>query len=39
MTIADITLAAFKLANSFRVVAYVPQILKAVRDQNGAEAI
>jgi len=39
MTIADITLAAFTLANSFRVVAYVPQILKAVRDQNGAEAI
>ena len=39
MTIADITLAVFTLCNSFRVVAYVPQIAKAVRDRSGAEAI
>jgi uncharacterized protein with PQ loop repeat len=39
MTIADITLAIFTLANSLRVFAYVPQIVKAVRDRSGAEAI
>ena len=39
MTIADITLAVFTLCNSLRVVAYVPQISKAVRDRSGAEAI
>jgi hypothetical protein len=39
MTIADITLTAFTLCNSLRVVAYVPQIAKAARDRSGAEAI
>lgn len=39
MTIEDITLAAFTLCNSLRVVAYVPQIVKAARDRSGAEAI
>src|SRR5262245_57500536 len=39
MTIADITLAAFTLCNSFRVVAYLPQIARAARDRSGAEAI
>jgi hypothetical protein len=39
MTLADITLAVFTLCNSLRVVAYVPQITKAVRDRRGAEAI
>jgi len=39
MTIADITLTAFTLCNSLRVVAYVPQIAKAARDRGGAEAI
>ena len=39
MTIADITLTAFTLCNSFRVLAYVPQIAKAARDRSGAEAI
>ena len=39
MTIADITLAVFTLCNSLRVVAYVPQIAKTVRDRSGAEAI
>ena len=39
MTIADITLAAFTLCNSLRVVAYVPQIAKAAMDPSGAAAI
>jgi hypothetical protein len=39
MTIADITLTAFTLCNSFRVLAYVPQIAKAASDRSGAEAI
>jgi hypothetical protein len=39
MTIADITLAAFTLCNSLRVVAYVPQIAKAAKDEGGAQAI
>ena len=39
MTIADITFVAFTFCNSLRFVAYVPQIIKAVRDQSGAEAI
>jgi hypothetical protein len=39
MTLADVTLSVFMLCNSLRVVAYVPQITKAARDQSGAEAI
>src|SRR4249920_2273061 len=39
MTIADFTLAVFTLSNSLRVVAYVPQIAKALRDRSGAQAI
>jgi hypothetical protein len=39
MTVADITLAAFTLCNSARVVAYVPQITKAATDEDGAQAI
>src|SRR5262249_59243217 len=39
MMIADITLAAFTLCNSLRVVAYLPQIARAARDRSGAEAI
>jgi hypothetical protein len=39
MTIADITLAGFTFCNSLRFMAYVPQIIKAVRDRSGAEAI
>lgn len=31
--------AGFSLVNSIRVLAYVPQILKASQDQNGASAI
>ena len=39
MTIADITLAAFTLCNSVRVIAYVPQITKAATDADGAQAV
>src|SRR5262245_30870942 len=39
MTVADITLAAFTVCNSFRVLAYIPQITKAAIDQTGAAAI
>ena len=39
MTIADITLAVFTFCNSLRFIAYVPQIINAVRDQTGAAAI
>jgi hypothetical protein len=39
MTLADVTLTAFTLCNSLRVVAYFPQIARAARDRSGAEAI
>ena len=39
MSLEEITLALFAACNSVRVVAYVPQILKAAADQNGASAI
>ena len=39
MTVADITLAVFTLFNSARFLAYIPQIIKATKDQSGAEAI
>jgi hypothetical protein len=39
MTLADITLTAFTLCNSLRVVAYVPQFIRAARDHSGAQAI
>jgi len=39
MTIADLTLGAFTLCNSLRIVAYVPQIVRAAVDRTGAEAI
>jgi hypothetical protein len=39
MPLEDITLAVFAACNSFRVVAYVPQILKAAGDRNGASSI
>lgn len=39
MTLAEITLAAFTVCNSLRVVAYLPQIARAARDRSGAEAI
>ena len=39
ITIADITFVAFTLCNSLRVLAYIPQITKAITDQSGAQAI
>src|SRR6266702_520221 len=39
MTVADTTLAVFTFFNSLRFLAYVPQIVKAAKDQSGAEAI
>ena len=39
MTLADITLAVFGLCNTFRVLAYVPQVVKAATDKEGAKAI
>ncbi len=39
MTAADITLIAFTLCNSFRLLAYLPQIAKAAKDPGGAQAI
>jgi hypothetical protein len=39
MTVPEITLAAFMLCNSLRVVAYVPQIARAAKDQSGAQAV
>jgi hypothetical protein len=39
MTIADGTLAVFTFFNALRFLAYVPQIVKALKDRSGAEAI
>jgi hypothetical protein len=39
MGLEEITLALFAACNSIRVVAYVPQILKAATDKNGASSI
>lgn len=39
MTLPDITLMAFTVCNSVRVLAYVPQIWKAATDDNGAKAL
>jgi hypothetical protein len=37
--VAGAVFGAFTLANSLRVLAYVPQILKAAQDENGASAV
>ena len=39
MSLEEIALALFAVCNSVRVVAYVPQILKAATDKNGASSI
>jgi len=39
MTVADITFVIFMLCNSLRILAYVPQIARAAKDPNGAQAI
>lgn len=39
MSLEEITLALFGACNGVRVVAYLPQILKAAADKNGASSI
>jgi hypothetical protein len=39
MTVAECAMAAFALLNSGRALAYVPQIVRVYRDQNGAVAV
>jgi uncharacterized protein with PQ loop repeat len=39
MAVEEITLALFTACNSLRMIAYVPQILKAAADKNGASSI
>jgi hypothetical protein len=39
MPLEEITLALFAACNSIRVVAYIPQVLKAATDRNGASSI
>src|SRR5262245_3540853 len=39
MPLEEITLTLFTTCNSLRVVAYVPQIVKAASDKNGASSI
>jgi hypothetical protein len=39
MPLEEITLALFAACSNVRVVAYVPQILRAASDKNGASSI
>ena len=39
MSVEDITLGLFAVCNGLRVFAYVPQIIAAAKDRNGATAI
>jgi len=39
MSLEEITMTVFAACNSFRVLAYIPQILKAAADRNGASSI
>jgi hypothetical protein len=39
MSLEEITLTLFAACNSFRVVAYIPQSLKAASDKNGASSV
>ena len=39
MALEEFTLALFAACNSVRVVAYVPQIITAATDKNGASSI
>jgi hypothetical protein len=39
MTLSETSLLAFTVFSGLRLVAYVPQICKVARDENGASAI
>jgi hypothetical protein len=39
MTLEEMTLTIFAACNGARIVAYVPQLLKAATDKNGAVSI
>ena len=39
MTAADLALGLFACCNSVRILGYVPQIIRIVRDRDGARAI
>ena len=39
MTLEEMTLTVFAVCNGARVVAYLPQLLKAATDKNGASSI
>src|SRR3954452_15094795 len=39
MLINDLTLLAYTVSNSFRIFAYIPQIVRLARDKSGCAAI
>lgn len=39
MQLADVTLLAFTACNSLRILAYLPQIIRAARDPGGCVGI
>jgi hypothetical protein len=39
MHLNDAVIVAFSMVNTFRVIAYVPQILRIMRDGTGAHAV
>ena len=39
MPLDEVTLALFAVCNGVRVIAYIPQIIKAATDKNGATSI
>jgi hypothetical protein len=39
MTLEEMTLALFAICNGGRIIGYVPQVLKAATDKNGASSI
>jgi hypothetical protein len=39
LSATDILILAFSITNSFRVIAYMPQIIRLARDRSGAAAV